>query len=543
MKSVIVLDQLAPEGLQLLEAAKAQGVSYEERVGLKGEDLRQALMQYDGAVCRSGVQITPEILEGNTRLKAIVRAGVGTDNINKDAATQLGIVVMNTPDGNTISTAEHAFTLMAALSRNVAPAYHSLLNGKWDKKSNQGTQLAGKTLGIVGLGRIGVEFAKRAKAFQMRVLAIDPYLSTARAEELGVERYEALDEVLGELDYLTVHTPLTPETTNLINDAAIEKIKPGARLINCARGGIYNEESLAKGLQSGKLGGVALDVFASEPCTDSPLFGMKNVLCTPHLGASTEEAQTQVSVEAVELVLKYLTTGEIRNAVNTSSLAPETLAELRGYLNVAYRLGVLLGQWHGGAPSQCTLSFRGEVSQKDTRLLTSSFCAGLLEHMLDSPANIVNAEVLLKARGVNIAIESRSESQAFSSTIEATLEGDGRSMTAAGTLFGSGMPRLVRLNDYQLEAYLDGKLLIFTHNDVPGIIGSVGATCGRHNVNIAQMSVGRCDDTPGGAAVGVLNVDQAPTQDVLDEITQHEAINSASVVHLPPRGELPAWLR
>ncbi len=542
MPSVIVLDQLAPEGLQLLQAAKEHGVTYDERVGLKGEELREALNQYDGAVCRSGVTITPEILEGNTRLKAIVRAGVGTDNINSEAATRLGIVVMNTPDGNTVSTAEHAFTLMMALSRNVAPAYHSLLDGKWDKKSNQGAQLAGKTLGVVGLGRIGAEFAKRAKAFQMRVLAIDPYLSKARAEELGVERFETVDEVLGEIDYLTVHVPLTPETKDLIDDDAIARIKPGARLINCARGGIYNEAALVKGLESGKLGGVALDVFENEPCTDSPLFGMKNVLCTPHLGASTEEAQTQVSVEAVETLLKYLDTGEIRNAVNTAALAPETLSELRGYLNVAYRLGMLLGQWHGGAPSQCTLSYRGEVSEKDTRLLTSSFCAGLLDHMLDTPANIVNAEVLLKSRGVNIAIESRSESQAFSSTIEATLEGDGRQMTAAGTLFGSGMPRLVRLNDYQLEAYLDGILLIFTHNDVPGIIGSVGATCGRNNVNIAQMSVGRTDDKPGGAAVGVLNVDSAPPQDVLDEMTQHEAINTACVVHLPPRGKLPAWL-
>ncbi|MEX2026924.1 MAG: hydroxyacid dehydrogenase, partial [Pirellulaceae bacterium] len=273
MPRIIILDPIAKEGLQLLDAAKPKGIDYEIRTGLKGDALKQALLQFDGAICRSGVTIGGDVLEGNRRLKAIARAGVGTDNIDKETATRQGIIVMNTPTGNTLSTAEHTFALLLALSRSVAPAYHSLLGGKWDRKSYMGTQLADKTLGIVGLGRIGQEVAKRAIAFQMRVLGYDPFLSAEQAAKLGIQRVETVREMLPHVDYLTVHTPLTPETTNLIDKAALDIIKPGARLINCARGGIYNEEALVEGLQSGKLGGVALDVFVQEPCTKSPLFG------------------------------------------------------------------------------------------------------------------------------------------------------------------------------------------------------------------------------------------------------------------------------
>ena len=272
MARIIVLDTLAPEGLALLDAA--QGIEYEVRTGLKGDALREALTQYEGAICRSGVKITAEALEGNRRLKAIVRAGVGTDNIDKEAATKHGIVVMNTPGGNTLSTAEHAIALMLALSRNIAPAYQSLMSGKWDRNKYMGTQVAGKTLGIVGLGRIGVAVAKRARALEMNVLGYDPFLSRDRAKELGIEPVETVEAMLPRIDYLTVHTPLTDETRGLISTAQIEKMKPGVRLVNAARGGIYDEAALVEGLKSGKLGGVALDVYSTEPCTDSPLFGL-----------------------------------------------------------------------------------------------------------------------------------------------------------------------------------------------------------------------------------------------------------------------------
>ncbi len=543
MPRILILDPIAKEGLLLLDAAKSKGIEYEVKTGLKGDALKQALLQFDGAICRSGVTISGDVLEGNRRLKAIARAGVGTDNIDKETATRQGIIVMNTPTGNTLSTAEHTFALLLALSRSVAPAYHSLLSGKWDRKSYMGTQLADKTLGIVGLGRIGQEVAKRAIAFQMRVLGYDPFLSVEQAAKLGIQRVETVREMLPQVDYLTVHTPLTTETTNLIDKAALDIIKPGARLINCARGGIYNEEALVEGLKSGKLGGVALDVFALEPCTKSPLFGMPNVVCTPHLGASTEEAQTQVAIEAVQLVINYLTTGEIRHAVNMAAIDPKTLEAIRGYLDLAYRLGLLASQWHSGGTSACHITYRGEVTQKNTRLLTAAFCAGLLSRALDEEPNIVNAEVLLRERGIQLSEESRSDMGAFTSSMTAEVASGNQTYAVGGTLFGNNMPRLIRLGDYRLEAYLDGNLLIFTHNDVPGIIGAVGTIFGNHRVNIAQMSVGRAGATPGGGAIGVLNLDSLPPQAAIDEVLRHQDIQSVKVIELPKAGELPAWLR
>lgn len=541
MPRVVVLDPLSPEGLELLK--QAEGVQFEVQSGLKGESLRETLMQFDGAICRSGVKLTADVLEGNRRLRAIVRAGVGTDNIDKAAATRQGIVVMNTPAGNTISTAEHTFALMLGLSRNVAAAHQSLIDRRWDRKAFMGAQLAGKTLGIVGLGRIGVEVAKRALAFGMQVIGYDPFLTGERASQLGIERVEQVHDMLPRVDYLTVHAPLTAETRGLIGAAEIDLLRPGARLINCARGGIYDEQALVQGLKSGKLGGVALDVFAREPCTDSPLFGMPGVLCTPHLGASTEEAQTQVAIEAVQLLLNFLRTGEIRHAVNMANIDPATLVALRGYLNVAYRLGLLAAQWIQGAPKRCRLRYRGEVADKDTKLLTASFCAGLVERSMDEEVNIVNAELVLRERGIEVVAETRSDTGAFSSSITADVDSDqGVTYTCAGTLFGTDMPRLVRLADYRLESYLDGILLIFTHDDVPGIIGAVGTIFGKHQVNIAQMTVGRTGRPEIGKAIGVLNLDSAPPPEAIDQVLSHPHIHRAQVIHLPPGDALPAWL-
>lgn len=540
MPRVIVLDNIAREGLDLLERA---GVEFTVQTGLKDEALREALAQFDGAVCRSGVKITAAALEGNRRLKAIVRAGVGTDNIDKQAATRQGVVVMNTPTGNTLSTAEHAFTLLLALSRNVAPAYQSLQEGRWDRKLYMGAQIAGKTLGVVGLGRIGQEVARRALAFQMRVLGFDPFLSSEQASKLGVQLFDSVSQMLPDVDYLTVHTPLTPETKNLIDAPQIATMKKTARLINCARGGIYNEQALADALREGRLGGVALDVFEQEPCTDSPLYGMPGVLCTPHLGASTEEAQTEVAKEAVQLLVNYLTTGEVRHAVNMAAIDPETLQQLRGYLDLAYRLGRFLAAWHGRGVNSCRLVYRGEVAGRDTRLLTASFCAGLLESALDEEVNIVNAEMLLRERGIEMRVECDTKPGPFSSSISAEVQGDGRDRRAAGTLFGTDMPRLIRLGEFRLEAYLDGNLLIFAHDDVPGIIGSVGTIFGEHQVNIAQMSVGRTGNEPGGEAIGVLNLDGVPSEEAIEAVLAHPSIHRVKVISLPRFGELPPWLQ
>lgn len=542
MHKIVVLDPISPDGLELLK--NAPGISFDVRLapdgkGLKGEELRKVLAEYDGAICRSGVKIMADALEGNKRLKAIVRAGVGTDNIDSVTARRLGIIVMNTPAGNTISTAEHALTLMLALSRKVAPAFASLQGGNWDRNKYMGTQLADKTLGIIGCGRIGQEVAKRALAFQMKVIGFDPFLSPEQAQKLGIERAEKISDLLPRVDYLTVHTPPTPEP--LIGSKELALLKPGIRLINCARGGIYDEAALVEGLKSGQIGGVALDVYAKEPCTDSPLFQMENVVCTPHLGASTEEAQTLVAVEAVHLLVNYLTTGEIRHAVNMASVDPKTLAAIRGYLDVAYRLGLLLASWQSGSVTSCSLNYRGEVAKKDTKLLTAAFCAGLLERALDEGVNIVNAEVLLRERGIQLQEQSRTEPGAFSSSITAEVTSDGKSFVAGGTLFGNNMPRLFRLSDFRLEAYLDGNLLVFTHDDVPGIIGRVGTIFGQHKVNIAQMAVGRAH--AGGEAIGVLNIDTLPSQAAIEELLAHPHIHSVKVIEMPDAGQLPGWLQ
>ncbi|MEC8303055.1 MAG: phosphoglycerate dehydrogenase [Planctomycetota bacterium] len=540
MSRVIVLDSIAQEGLDLLE--QAEGIEYEVITGLAGSELREALNKFDAAICRSGVKITAEALEGNKRLRAIARAGVGTDNIDKVAATRTGIVVMNTPTGNTLSTAEHAFSLMLSLSRNIAPAHQSLCEGRWDRKKFMGSQLGGKTVGIVGLGRIGQEFAKRAQAFEMEVYAFDPFLSAEMAAQLGIQRVENVKDMLPKLDYLTVHTPLTPETRNLIDVEELELLKPGARLINCARGGIYNEAALVQGLESGQLGGVALDVFENEPCTDSPLFGKPGVLCTPHLGASTEEAQTQVAVEAVQLITRFLQSGEIRHAVNTAALDPATLKSLSGYLQVAYRLGLLAAQWHGGAIDRVNLSYRGEISSKDTKILTSSLCAGLLEGVVDDEANVINAEVLCKERGIRLSEERSAETTSFSSSMTVTVSGDGKDLAIGGTLFGSDMPRLFRLNEHRLEAYMDGNMLIFEHQDRPGVIGSLGSALGQHNINIAQMSVGRTLQEPDGKAIGVLNLDSNVPAAAIEEILKFDGIDAVNPINLPPSKGGPSWL-
>ncbi|MFM2002751.1 MAG: D-3-phosphoglycerate dehydrogenase [Planctomycetota bacterium] len=540
MPRILVLDTIAQEGLDLLDAAK--DVTYEIRTGLKGEELRKSLNEFEGAILRSGVKITAESLEGNTRMRALVRAGVGTDNIDKSAATRRGIVVMNTPAGNTLSTAEHSFALMLALSRNIPAANQSLIEGKWDRKSYMGTQLAGKTLGIVGMGRIGREVASRALAFGMQVIAFDPFLTEEQASALKVKLCQDFDEMLPQLDYLTVHTPLTPETKGLISSERLKKVKPGLRVINAARGGIYDEAALVEGLKSGVLGGVALDVFDEEPCTNSALFGMPNVVCTPHLGASTEEAQTQVAVEGIHLLLNYLRTGEIRHAVNVAALDPKTLEELRPFLDIAYRLGLLLCQWHGGGVNKVALHYRGEVAGRDTRMLNNAFCAGLLNRAIGDDANIINAEMLARERGIELTEQKSRETTSFASSISAEVSGDGLSVRAGGAPLGLKMPRLISIDDHRLEAYLDGTLVIFGHDDVPGVIGQIGNVFGRHKVNIGQMSVGRDSDSPGGAAIGVLNLDSPPSPDAIRELTSVPGVHTAKRIDLPKPGQLPYWL-
>ena len=541
MPKIVLLDPISDDGKNMLR--NVPGIEFEERHGLKGDELKKCLTEFDGAIVRSGVKITAESLEGNTRLKAIARAGAGVDNIDTKAATKQGIIVMNTPGGNTVSTAEQTFALILALSRNIAPAYQALIEKRWDRKNFTGNQLAAKTLGIVGMGRIGQVVAGYAKAFDMKIIALDPFFTAQRAEELSITLVNNLHDMLPQIDFLTVHTPLNDQTRGMFGKKELELIKKGAKLINCARGGIYDRDTLVEGLETGKLGGVALDVYEEEPCTDHPLFGKPNVVCTPHLGASTEEAQTNVALEAVELLLDYFTNGTIRQAVNFGTLDAKTLASHRAYLNVAYRLGMLSAQIPLGNIKSCKLRYKGEVAKKDTTLISSAFAAGLTTAAMNEEIGIVSAIPLLKERGIDLVEEKTSEVGEFSSLITAELEGDQGSVSLSGTLFGNSMPRLVLFNDYQLEGYLDGNLLFINHQDKPGVIGALGVTLGKRNLNISNMSVGRKSSRePGEFHIGVLALDNEPDAQTIQEIAALSPVESVYFVKLPVAETLPGWM-
>jgi len=538
---VLITDNLSPAGIAVLEAT--DGIEPDVRKGLTPEDVRVALADADGIVIRSGTKLTPELLKGQERLKVIVRAGVGVDNIDLPAATREGIVVMNTPAGNTTSTAEHTVAMMMALSRNIAPAAASMREGRWDRKKFTGTQLSGKTLAVIGLGRIGVSVASRAQAMEMRVVGYDPFLSEERARELGIELYRNVDELCPLCDYLTVHTPLTDETRDLINAERLAAMKPGVRIINCARGGIVNEDDLADAIESGHVGGAALDVFVSEPPEGSRLPALDGVLTTPHLGASTEEAQELVAVEAAELISGFLLRNEIRCAINMSPISAAEMADIRHYLDLSYRLGLMLSQQIGtSAVNGAKVLFRGEAASKKTSLLASAFTSGLLENAFDDSINIVNALSVAADRGIAVEQSTSSEPENFASMIAATVTTSDGEHEVAGTLFGKQFVRLVKLDGFNLEAYLDGLLLVFRHRDVPGLIGYVGTKLGQHGVNIGNMALGRAGQESGGSAVAVLNLDSLPSAEAIAELEAHPEVMQASVVTLPAAGAGLPWM-
>jgi D-3-phosphoglycerate dehydrogenase len=537
MPRVLISDKLESGGIDLLQDA---GLEVDNRPGLTGSSLQEALQSAEGVIVRSGTRITAELLESPGKLKAIVRAGVGVDNIDVAAATRKGIVVMNTPGGNTVSTAEHTITMMMALSRHIPAADASVHQGKWERNKFVGTQLAGKTLGVVGLGRIGREVARRAAGLDMKVVGYDPFLSPDRAAQLGIESVTDLAGLLPRCDYLTVHTPLTEETRNLIGARELASMRKGARILNCARGGIVAEEALVEALRSGHLAGAALDVFVQEPpAPDHPLLSLANVVTTPHLGASTTEAQESVALEAAQLLIDFLTKGVVGFAVNMAAVDRTELEELRMYVDIARRLGLLQAQMAQGAIQRAELHYRGEVARRSTRLITAAFTAGLLEYRLAQNVNIVNAELLARERGIDIVEQLSPKKGDFGTLIRSEVTTEKKTYTASGTLFGNQYLRLVQLGPYHLDTFMDGIMLLFTHRDVPGLIGFIGTIFGKHRVNIAQMTVGR--QMPGGEAIAVLNLDNQPPEAALQEVRAHPQISSLSVVKLPPAGEMPAW--
>ncbi|MFO1006477.1 MAG: phosphoglycerate dehydrogenase [Planctomycetaceae bacterium] len=536
MFRVLITDNLSKAGLQILE--QTPGIEVVNKSVGSLEELRKELAQADGIIVRSATKLPAAALEGQTRLKVIVRAGVGVDTIDLASATRQGIIVMNTPAGNTTSTAELTVAMLMAMARHIGPASQSVREGKWDRKSYTGVQLAGKTIAIIGLGRIGLSVAKRAQGLEMKVLGYDPFLSNERAAELGIELYRDIDQMIPKCDFLTVHTPATPETLGMINAARLASMKKGVRLVNCARGGIIDENALADAIEAGHVAGAAVDVFTNEPIKpEDRLPKLKQVLCTPHLGASTDEAQEQVAIEAAELITAFLVRNEIRSAVNMTSISSSEMQLVKPYLDLSYRLGLLLAQLsQGKAIRGAKIQLRGEAAAKPVKLLSNAFTTGLMEVALDSGVNIVNAEVVAKDRGLNIATSTEAKAGAFSTLVTATIVTDDGELSASGTMFGTEFLRLVKLDNYQMDAYLDGLMFVYRHRDVPGLIGAIGTALGKHNINISCMALGREQSAPGGKSIAILNLDNEPSAAVIAEIQAHPDVTGVQLVKLPKAG-------
>jgi D-3-phosphoglycerate dehydrogenase len=524
--NVLVSDNLSPRGIEILKNA---GLEVDVKTGMSPEELKACIGEYHGLIIRSATKVTADIVDAATNLKVVGRAGSGLDNVDKTAATKKGIVVMNTPGGNTITTAEHTIALMFALARQVPQATASMKAGKWEKKRFMGVELYNKTMGIVGIGNIGKQVAKRALALGMNVIGYDPYLSEENAKEMGIEKVE-LPALFKRSDFITIHTPITADTKNLISKKTIREMKDGARIINCARGGIVNEADLYEALKNGKVAGAALDVFEKEPPGDSPLLTLDNVICTPHLGAATEEAQENVAVAIAEQVVDYLVNGVIRNAVNFPSVPADQVQKLKPYLTLAERLGSFASQVFEGAVTEITIEYRGEASALNIAPMNIALLKGFLTTSLEETVNFVNAPVIAKERGIAVKEMKSADGGDYQSMIVLRVRTDGKENSLAGTLLGRMDPRIVRINNFPVEIVPEGNMLFMYNNDRPGVIGNIGSFLGKCSINIARMHFGR--ETAGGMAISVVSIDTPVTPAQLEEIKKIPNILSVRVVNL-----------
>ncbi|HVP66909.1 MAG TPA: phosphoglycerate dehydrogenase [Anaeromyxobacteraceae bacterium] len=510
---VLVADELSRDGVEILRGA---GLQVDVKVGMKPDELERAVADYDALAVRSATKVTARVLEKAARLKVVGRAGVGVDNVDLEAATRRGVVVMNTPGGSSVTVAELTVAMMLALSRHIAQATASVRAGRWEKKKFQGRELAGKTLGVVGIGNIGSVVVDRARAMKMRVVAFDPFISPESAEKLGVELVP-LEELWSRADVVSLHVPLTDNTRNLVNAATLAKMRKGALLVNCARGGLVDEAALAQALASGHLGGAALDVFEKEPPSpDNPLFKLDTFICTPHLGASTEEAQAAVAVAICEQLVAYLVHGVVHNAVNVPAMSREALTRFGPYLDLAGKLGSLAAQIAPRGAREVKVEFAGELAEAPQRPITAAVLRGLLSHFEASPVNEVNAPAMAKDRGIAVREERTAGAQDYVSLLTVSVRGEGTEAVVAGTVFGRSDARIVRVNQFRLEAVPQGQIILCENDDSPGVVGNIGATLGDAAVNIARISLSR--DEKRTAAVSLLNVDSAPTAEVLDRL-------------------------
>ncbi len=511
MPKVLISDDLSPAAVQIF---KDRGIDVDVKVGLDKDELLKIIGDYDGLAIRSATKVTPTIIDAAKKLKVVGRAGIGVDNVDLPAATAKGIIVMNTPFGNSITTAEHAIAMMFALARDIPQANASTHAGKWEKSKFMGVEVTAKTLGIIGCGNIGGIVAERAIGLKMKVIAFDPFLTPERAADLGVEKVE-LDDLLARADFITLHTPMTPQTKNILNAANLAKTKKGVRIINCARGGLIVEADLKAAIESGHVAGAALDVFEVEPAKTNILFGMEQIIGTPHLGASTNEAQENVALQVAEQMADYLLDGAITNSINVPSISAEEAPKLTPFAELAQQLGSFAGQLTEEGITDVTLEFEGDVAQMNTRVLTNAALTGLLKPQLED-VNTVSAPVIAKERGIQVSEVKREQRGAYETYIRLTVKTEKREKSVAGTVFSGGKPRLIQIKGVNMEAALGKHMLYVTNQDKPGFIGALGSILAKAEINIANFNLGR--EAAGGNAICLVEVDAAVPDAVIAEI-------------------------
>jgi D-3-phosphoglycerate dehydrogenase len=527
IRKVLVSDPLSSKGLEIL--GKAKDLTFDLKPGLSPEELKKIIPDYDGIIIRSETKLKGDIIEAGKRLKVIGRAGIGLDNVDLPAATKKGIVVMNTPQENAIAAAEHTIAMILSVSRKIPQATGSMKAGKWEKKRFMGVELYNKTLGLIGIGVIGTIVADRARGLKMKVIGYDPYLSKEVAEKKAVDLV-SLDELLARSDFISIHTPLTDETRSLIDKKAFRKMKEGVILVNCARGGIVNEHDLYDAIKKGKVAGAALDVFEKEPAIGNPLVELEEVISTPHLGAATEEAQENVAIAVAQQMVDFFTLGEARNAINMPAVSPDNLPFLRPYLRLGEQLGSFLGQISNYAVEEVLIEYHGEVVDHGTKPITISILKGFLTPFVGETVNFVNAPVMAKERGIKITESTRAVAEDFASLIALTARSKREQNYIAGTLFGRKELRIVKLNDFFIEAIPEGHILLVNNYDRPGVIGNIGNALGSRNINIATMQFGR--DQMGGKAISLLHLDAPLPPGMMGEILKLPNIISVRQIQL-----------
>ncbi len=522
MPKVLISDKLSPQAVDIF---KQRGVEVDLKTGLTEDQLIEIIGDYDGLAIRSATKVTPKVLDAAKKLKVVGRAGIGVDNVDVKAATARGVVVMNTPFGNSVTTAEHAISLMMALARDIPAASASTHAGKWEKNKFMGVEMAGKTLGLIGCGNIGSIVADRAQGLKMKVISYDPFLSAERAAALNVEKVE-LDELLKRADFISLHTPMTDATRNLLNAERLAKTKKGVRIVNCARGGLIVEADLKAAIESGHVAGAALDVFEEEPAKSNPLFGMEQIIATPHLGASTSEAQENVAIQVAEQMAEYLTVGTVTNALNMPSVSAEDAARLKPYLDLATRLGSFAGQMTKGGIKKVTIEYEGKVTELNTKPLSAAALNGLLTPLMEG-VNMVNAPVVAKDRNIEVSEIRHDRTAHYKTLMRITVQFDGGQFAISGTLFGD-KPRVVALSDVLLEASLGNRMLYVANEDKPGLIGGVGQLLGEAKVNIANFHLGRNKEAT--YAVALIEVDDAIDNKLLEKIAKLPNVKDARVL-------------